>query len=74
MNNYSAMTVNELLEDCQFLAAEGFGEHKILISRDDEGNGFHALHYTFTTDLGDIEKCRPVFDDTDAPGNIVLLG
>jgi hypothetical protein len=41
-------TVNELLELCKQEIENGNGDRKILLSDDDEGNGYHALYYDFT--------------------------
>ena len=41
-------TVNELLELCKQEVENGNGDRKILISNDNEGNGYHALYYDFT--------------------------
>ena len=41
------LTVRELLEECEKQIANGNGNKKIYISKDDEGNSFHPLHYGF---------------------------
>ena len=41
-------TVNELLELCKQEIENGNGDRKILLSDDDEGNGYRALYYAFT--------------------------
>lgn len=41
-------TVNELFELCKQEVENGNGDRKILLSNDDEGNGYHALYYDFT--------------------------
>lgn len=41
-------TVNELLELCKQEVENGNGDRKILLSNDDDGNGYHALYYDFT--------------------------
>ena len=41
-------TVNDLLELCKQEVENGNGDRKILLSNDDEGNGYHALYYDFT--------------------------
>lgn len=43
-------TVRELLKECEKEIAKGNGDKIILISDDDEGNGFHYLDYDFTPD------------------------
>lgn len=44
----AVVTVNDLLEMCNEQVSKGNGKKKVYISRDDEGNGFHALYYGFT--------------------------
>ena len=54
----------------------GLGEKKIMISRDDEGNGFHTLFYGFTTDKKDIEMLSELFDNCcgNEASDVVILG
>ena len=42
------MTINKLKKECEKQIALGNGDKVIMISDDDEGNGFHYLFYTFT--------------------------
>lgn len=42
------MTVKQLFESCKNLCKGGFGDRKIIISGDDEGNEFHELFYGFS--------------------------
>ena len=46
-----AITVNELIKDLVKVSQAGFGNKKILISQDDEGNGYHELFFSVTTDV-----------------------
>lgn len=46
-----AITVNRLLELCKMEVANGNGDKEILLSNDDEGNGFHHCFYEFTEDV-----------------------
>lgn len=43
-----AITVEQLMKLCQMEIAKGNGKKKILLSDDDEGNGFHECFFTFT--------------------------
>ena len=43
-----ALTINELLKECQKQKKLGNGDKRILISTDDEGNGYHELFFTFS--------------------------
>ena len=62
-------TVNELLELCQQEVENGNGYRKILLSNDDEGNGYHALYYDFTEaeELFKDVDTDEVFDLSDLP-------
>lgn len=42
------ITVKELLELCKQAVKEGHGAKHIVISDDNEGNGYHGLFYGFT--------------------------
>lgn len=43
------ITVKELKEACDEQIKKGNGDKVIMISDDDEGNGYHYLWYSFTT-------------------------
>lgn len=43
----TALTVADLKKMCDYQIKQGNGKKKILISNDDEGNGFHELFYAF---------------------------
>lgn len=61
------MTVKELYKECECLLGMGLGDKEVMISKDDEGNGFHYLYYSFLTDSDGIKEY------TDEQ-NVVLLG
>lgn len=42
-------TVKELYNACKDQIKKGNGDKVIMISDDDEGNGYHYLYYSFTT-------------------------
>ena len=70
------MTIKQLLEACQEAVNKGYGDKQILISDDDEGNGYHTLYFGFTTDDPSIKLCSAcgLFQDDNNPDNVVLLG
>lgn len=70
------ITVNQLLSECQELVKCGLGDKHILISCDDEGNGFHTLFYLFETDKESIQEYKNScgFHDDNDVNEIVLLG
>lgn len=44
-----ALTVAQLMRVCQQAIRDGYGNKHILISNDDEGNGYHELFYGIST-------------------------
>lgn len=43
------LTVKELYNECREQIKKGNGDKVIMISQDDEGNGYHYMWYTFST-------------------------
>ena len=41
------MTVKDLKMHCDNIIAEGYGDYSVIISDDEEGNGYHDLFYPF---------------------------
>lgn len=68
------ITVKMLRAMCNEAVAKGYGDKTVLISCDDEGNGFHTLYFGFTTDKNEIEMWEYLFHDRNNPNNVVLLG
>lgn len=46
---HTAITIKDLKELCELHILLGNGDKKIMISADDEGNGYHELFYGFTS-------------------------
>ena len=73
--NYG-LTVEQLYHECARVIKEGHGKKHILISTDDEGNGFHTLFYGIQTSQDEInstyEYC--LIDSSEKPEHVVLLG
>lgn len=42
------LTVKDLLKLCQDEIKKGHGDYSIMLSDDDEGNGYHYLWYSFS--------------------------
>lgn len=70
------ITVEELYELCKEQIQLGNGKKEIQLSRDDEGNGYHPLIYTFTTDMENLKLIEKEnkFDWPVNIENIVILG
>lgn len=48
-------TVKQLYKECKKQIDAGNGDKVIMLSQDDEGNGYHYLWYSFTR-IADFEK------------------
>lgn len=68
-------TVNQLFYECKKQIELGNGGKEIYISIDEEGNGFHPLYFSFTSEKEDIEDYYNQ-NIVSAPSmeNIILLG
>ena len=70
------ITVRQLADLAEQEIAKGNGNKKVYISQDDEGNGYHALFFGFTSDKKDLEEIKEYsfgLEDEDLD-NIVILG
>ena len=73
------MTVKQLLELCKQEVEKGNGNKIIVLSDDNEGNGYHGMFFGFTSKVKDIKDCTEngtiVYDShSDNPKEIVILG
>ena len=68
------LTVKELAYACNIQIAKGNGDKHILITTDDEGNGYHTLFYTFQDNSEDIEYALEIEHDNHTADEVVLLG
>jgi len=68
--------VNHSFDDLKEQIAAGNGNKTILISSDDEGNGYHTLWYTTESDVEKIKEIKEGawFHDDNNPEDVVLLG
>jgi len=64
------VTVKELLELCKEQVAKGNGDKIILLSNDDEGNGYHEMIYHFTEDVAGNDMWGEISD----PQYKIILG
>lgn len=69
------LTVKELYERCKAEIQAGRGDNVVMLSDDDEGNGYHYCWYAFTPAMEiDLIDCYG-FDDCIAPiENTIILG
>lgn len=72
------MTVRELLALCEHQIDIGNGDKNIVISNDDEGNGYHSLFYPFLTDPKIVrEEIETTCSDrwiSESIDDVIILG
>lgn len=70
------VTVKKLKELCNAQIAKGNGDKQIVISNDDEGNGFHSLFFHFTADKNVVKDYANwgMFHDDNDPEKTIILG
>ena len=73
---YKGLTVKVLCEELMAQVKKGNGDKHILISDDDEGNGYHTLFFTICDSIKEITDCARagMFHDHNDPKDVVLLG
>lgn len=78
MDTIKGITVKELKELCDKLVSEGFGDKQVMVSKDDEGNGYHMLYDPqVITDSGTLNKIKMygLFDEwVDNPDDVIIFG
>jgi hypothetical protein len=67
-------TVEELLKACQEQVDNGNGGKRVLLSRDDEGNGYHSLNYLFSEELWDYTDPYEMRMSEEEFNNCIILG
>lgn len=68
------LTVKDLFNACKKEMAKGNADRKIVVSDDNEGNGFHGLFYSFTEIAENEKELFPIYDsqETDIKKILVL--
>lgn len=67
-------TVKELFEACKTQIAKGNGDKHVLVSNDDEGNGFHTLFYLITDSPETVGWALESEHDSHTADEVVVLG
>lgn len=76
----NALTIDELYRDLGKLRKQGLGSKRILISQDDEGNGYHELFYSVNPNIREFftgnryDPLLPYGVDIDEIDDYVILG
>ena len=68
------LTVKDLAYACKIEIAKGNGDKHILITTDDEGNGYHTLFYAFQDDPEDVNYALEIEHDHHNADEVILLG
>ena len=71
------LTVKELAKLCQDEIKKGHGDYSIMLSDDDEGNGYHYLWFNFITasELDGAFELENSLDERIAPKDkTIILG
>ena len=67
------MTIEQLCELCKMQVQAGNSKKKIVISDDNEGNGYHGLFYGFTPVTEEFED--DIYDSqSKSPDDTIILG
>ena len=76
MNRTRGITVKVLKKLVDEQVKLGNGDKEVLLSCDDEGNGYHTLFYGFTTEEESLKALSGwgLFHDNNDPNEIVILG
>ena len=64
------MTVKRLKALCEEQIAKGNGDKIVILSNDDEGNGYHECYYEFTEDVAGNDMWGTIED----PETKIILG
>jgi len=64
------LTVKRLKELCEKQIAKGNGDKVVVLSNDDEGNGYHECYYEFTEDV----RGNDMWGSIEDPDNKIILG
>ena len=71
--------VKDLYQDLRKLMREGRGDDYIVVSDDEEGNGYHGIFFGVTDDAKTIEECIECSNGiygsvTNDPNKIIIIG
>lgn len=72
----TGLQVKHLYAICVENMKRGNGDKIVLLSDDDEGNGYHTLYYGIYDDPEGLERLHDsgYFHDNNDPRDVVLLG
>jgi len=68
------LTINDLRMFCNDEIRKGHGDYAIMISDDDEGNGYHYLWYAFTPVEEFDDDCVGIIEQIAPRNKTIILG
>lgn len=68
------ITIKLLKEYCEIAISKGWGDKTIMISDDDEGNGYHYLWYEFTPAKELADSIDNLDENIAKLNNTIILG
>lgn len=68
------ITVKQLYNSCVEQLQKGNGDKYILITTDDEGNGYHTLYYLLDDNEDNIQYAIEMECDNHTADEVVVLG
>lgn len=68
------ITVKELLKACKEQVAKGNGDKRILLSNDDEGNGYHFCFDLFCEDAFELTDPEEMMMPAEELAECIILG
>lgn len=66
------LTIKQLLNECKKEIEKGHGDYVVMLSDDDEGNGYHYCWYAFTPI--DSYTCEFISENVSSRLNTIILG
>ena len=69
--------LKDLYRDCALLMEKGHGEKSLVVSNDNEGNGYHGMFFTLTPITNEnVDDFVGMIDDNNEPNihNMIVIG
>lgn len=68
-------TLKDLKKAVDKLIKEGYGDYNLILSDDNEGNGYHGMFYLLTPVREiDIDETLEMTEDNNASNKLIIVG
>lgn len=68
-------TLKKLKKAVDKLIEEGYGDYNLILSDDNEGNGYHGMFYLLTpVEEKDIDETLEMTNDNNASNKLIIVG